>query len=387
MALEGRYISAKHDLVNNSSICKDNRELFGRFFAFQEQKLKRQNGLAALDDPCYKTLIYYTQRFRNVNRWFGNKPWKDLTKEDIQRVYDDLEEGRIRSRRGERFGDRASYYNKVFKSRPFQMVGKADIAREVLEYHGNDSRKEVRFVTEETFKSMVSVLSNPVHLLLLWLAWDIGENINALLQLTKKNFVRQVNPDSREPEYLVHLPKEKLKRTRQTRSEPTLYRETVQFADIVLEKLRDDELVFRFGYRQALKLMHQIVKKVNAKCMPTNDRVSWKDLRSGMACHLLREGWTIDEVNFRLGHKPSSKEIDAYVSYLAIDRRKPKKKLYDTNLQKIQVELSNARGRERLLSGRLQRQGDENKELWQELDQTRKDLAELKRRVERVFSR
>ncbi len=387
MSLGERYERAKAALLGDKSICDDNRKLFAQFFSFEEIKLKRQNSLPSLDEPCYKTLIYYTQRFRNVNKWFRNKPWKDLTREDIQQVYDDLEEGRIRNRRGQRFGDRASYYNKVFKSKPFHLAGKADLARQVMEYHGDKRRKEVRFVTEETFRRMVSVLSKPIHLLLFWLAWDIGENINTLLQLSKKDFIRQVNEDSKDTEYLVNLPREKLKRSRQSRSEPSLYPETATYADMVLKRLKDDEPVFRFGYRQALKLMHQVVRKTGATCMPANDHASWKDLRSGMACHLLRQGWTTDEVNFRLGHTPSSREIDAYVSYLAIDRRKPKKKLYDGNLQRIEGELAQTKQREHLLNERTRRQGEENEALRLELVQTRRDLHDLSKRIERIIPR
>ena len=385
MSQKKSYLRTKEQLLNNLEICKENRELFVRFFAVEEQKLKRKNGLASLDNSCYKTLISYTQRLKNVNNWFHNKPWKDITKLDIDRIYNDLEDGKIKNRRGYRFADRTSYYNKVFKSKPFQLAGKADLAREVIEFSSNP-RKEVSFVNEETFLKMVSVLSKPTHLLLFWLAWDIGENINTLLQLSKKDFIRQINEDTKETEYLVNLPREKLKRSRQSRSEPTLYPETAKYADIVLSGLKESELVFRFGYRQALKLMHNVAKKTGARCVPTNSRVSWKDLRSGMACHLLKSGWTIDEVNFRLGHKPSSKEIDAYVSYLAIDRRKPKKKLFDSNLQAIQNDLEEARKREKLYSERLRRQSEENELMKEELDKTRNDIQALKKIVAGVLA-
>ena len=234
---------------------------------------------------------------------------------------------------------------------------------------------------------MVSVVRNPVHLLLFWIAWDIGENINTLLQLTRRDFIRQINEDTREVEYLVNLPREKLKRSRQTRSEPTLYRETAKYADIILAGLNENDLIFKFGYRQALKLMHAVVKKTHATVMPTNDSVSWKDLRSGMACHLLKSGWTTDEVNFRLGHTASSREIDVYVSYLAIDRRKPKKKIYDGNLQRIEHHLEEARQREKLLNARMRRQGDENDTLKIELNKTRGDLSDLQKKVKTILSK
>ena len=45
-----------------------------------------------------------------------------------------------------------------------------------------------------------------------------------------------------------------------------------------------------------------------ATCIPGGQKVTLKDLRSSMACDLLSKGWTTDEANYRLGHKPSSRE-------------------------------------------------------------------------------
>src|SRR5262245_37891201 len=127
VVLNKTYEQAKAALLADESICSPNRELFRRFFEFEEYKLKRINRLSALDDGCYKTLYNYVLKFRVVNRWFSNKPWVELTKEDITRVYDDLEDGKLTTLKGTRFVDRATYYNKVLKSKPFKMAGKADL--------------------------------------------------------------------------------------------------------------------------------------------------------------------------------------------------------------------------------------------------------------------
>ena len=121
--------------------------------------------------------------------------------------------------------------------------------------------------------------------------------------------------------------------------------------------------------------------------MPGNDMIRWKDLRSGMACHLLKQGWTTDEVNFRLGHKPSSREIDVYVSYLAVDRRKPKKKVYDSSLHKIQLELEASRSRERLAAERFRRHAEDSRLMKSELDRTRRDLEAIEQTVQQVLSK
>ncbi len=115
--------------------------------------IKRCNGLALLDNPCYKTLYEYVIMLRNVNVWFHNKPWKRLTENDIRRVYDDLEDGKIKTSKGLPFKDRASYYNKIIKSKPFRIVGKSEMAKNVIEYYASNKSQDVRFVTEEMWFS------------------------------------------------------------------------------------------------------------------------------------------------------------------------------------------------------------------------------------------
>ena len=301
MSLKERYENRKKELLNDKSICKENLNLFKEFFEWEEEKLKRINGLPEIDDSSYKTLYCYINRLRNVNKWFNNKPWRELTVTEIKEVYKDLEDGKIRNKMGKRFEDRRSYYTKVFKSKPFQIAGKQEEVEQALEFFTDRRKKEVRFVNEENFKKIVSVVSDPVHLALFWLAWDIGENINSLLRLTKRNFKKLVNRDTKEMEYVVHLPQNKLKRSRMARSEPTLYPDTVRYLDMVLEGLNEDDLIFQFGYRQAKKIFDSTAKKSGAKCEPNNEKPTWKDLRSGMACHLFSLGWHSDDINLRLG--------------------------------------------------------------------------------------
>lgn len=379
---EQRYQNAKVNLLEDAGICKENRDLFAEFFEYQENRLKRINGLRKLDNNAYNTLYYYVQRFKNANKWFDNKAWKKLTKEDIKKVYDDLEDGIIKRRDGKPFEDlKSSYYSKVFKSKPFEMAGKLEIAKEVIQY-AKSGVKEVRFILEDDFKKIVNNAYKPHHRLLLWLAWDIGENINALLKLKKSDFCRQQNPYTKEDEYRVNLKKEILKRSRRPRSEITNYNETVELLDSyfgehkcnecngkgkIQEKkcnecngegvktLKDNELLFNFDYRNAKKIVDRAVERAGVKCIPNGEKVTWKDLRSGMACDLLKKGYTTDEVNARLGHKPSSDEIDKYINFLAIDRHTPKKKVHQFEMEKLNEELEEVKKRERL---QLQRNQD-----------------------------
>jgi hypothetical protein len=356
MDLKIRYENAKTKLLNDKSICQENRNLFKEFFVWEQEKLKRINDLPEIDESSYRTLYDYINRFRNVNKWFKNKPWKKLTLAEIKEIYKDLEDGKITNNKGKRFEDRRSYYNKVFKAKPFKLAGKHEEVKQALEFFTDRRKKEVRFVNETNFNKMISVLSKPHHLALFWLAWDVGENINSLLKLTKRNFKRQINRDTKEAEYLIHLPKDKLKRSRITRSEPTLFSETVRYLDIVLEDMNNDDLIFRFGYRQALKIFNSTVKRSGAICEPNGEKPSWKDLRSGMACNLFSLGWHSDDINLRLGHSISSKELDVYLNYMAQNRRRAKKILYNNNLEDVKNDLEEAKQREKLQSNRLERQ-------------------------------
>jgi hypothetical protein len=355
MDYEERYNREKNDLLTNKKICKENRDLFKKFFEWEETKLKRTNNLPKLDEHCYKTLLGYIARFRNVNKWFNNKPWIKLSKQDIQKVYDNLEDGKIKNKYGQRYGDLKSYYGKVFRSKPFELAGKIQLVKEVMEFYRSTPKEDVRYIDEKTFRKIPNVISNPPHKLLVWLAFDIGENVNTLLELSKKDFFRQLNKDSNEFEYRVNLPRGKLKRTRLTRSEITNYKETVELLDIVLSKLNPNDKVFNFEYRQAKKFLDRAVKITSVKCTPNGQSVTWKDLRSSMACDLLLKDWTIDEINARLGHRPSSREIDKYVNFLAIDRHRPKKKIYENTLRKVQEELEETKQKEKLYQDRVNR--------------------------------
>lgn len=352
MSWRDQYAKALPKLLSDASIGDANRQLFADFFAFEEYKLKRCNGLPDLDEGCCKTLYGYILRLRNVERWFGGKPWADLTKDDVRRVYDGLEDGTIRTQGGRPFQDRASYYNKVFKSKPFKLAGKDVLAREVIEF-STTTKQPVRYVTEGSFRSLVARVTNPRHLLLLWLAWDIGENIGTLLKLSPKDVIPQVNRSTGEREYLVHLPQDKLKRSRRSRGEITLYPETAAYLDHALARTDPSGSLFTFGHRFASKVLEAAVKRSGAATMPLGEHVRWKDLRSGMACHLLTHGWTRDEVNARLGHAPSSKTLDAYINFLAIDRAGPKQRLAATAGTSVGAASVGTAAPDRLMAARL----------------------------------
>ena len=93
------------------------------------------------------------------------------------------------------------------------------------------------------------VATKPNHKLLLWLLFDIGENISAILDIQKKNCVKKINNETKQPEYIINLPQDKIKRSRTTRSVLTNFKETTELLDLILEDLKDDDRLFNFGYR------------------------------------------------------------------------------------------------------------------------------------------
>lgn len=374
-----RYLKAKDKLLSDSAICRENRELFSKFFEEEEYKLKRIRNLRALDEGNAKTLYAYVRMFKNANRFFNNKSWIKLTKEDIKKVYDDLEDGIILNRYNKPYQNLSgSYYSKVFKSRPFELAGKIELAKEVIKYTGNNNKEDVRFIQEESFRIIVNSSYKQHHRVLLWLCWDIGENINAILQLKKNDFLRQNNPYTKEPEYRINLRKEILKRSRKARSEITNYPETVELLDLYLKGLEDGVKLFDFEYANAKKIINRLVEKTEIKCIPGGQRTTWKDLRSGMACDLLKKGWTTDEVNARLGHKPSSDEIDKYVNFLAIDRHRPKKKVQQFEMERLNEELQEVKRAEKL---QLMR----NEELNNQLSTMQKTIDEKSKKDDVVY--
>ena len=368
MGKQEQYEKNKAKLLNDKSICKSNRNLYAKYLKEKEYKLKRIRGIPKLSETQYKTLCINIASIKNINLWFKNRDLTKITQADIQGVYDGLEDETLKGIGGKPIKTKSDYYEKYFKSLLFELAGKKEIAKKVMKYYNTSKKEEVRFFDEEIHKKILSVVNTPQQKALCWLAWDIGENIFTLLQLQKKDFIKKKNPDTKEEEYIVNLPLNKIKTGRTTRSEPTNYKETCDFLDIVLSDLKDDDEVFNFQHRQAAKFLSRAVKIVKAKCLPKGQIVTWKDYRSSMACHLLKSGWTTDEIKARLGHKPSSRVLDKYCSYIALGKHTAKKKLFDNILLNVQGELEEAKERERLMSKRQEKLQTQIKEIYIEKD-------------------
>jgi len=107
------------------------------------------------------------------------------------------------------------------------------------------------------------------------------------------------------------------------------------------------------------------------KCSPNGETPSWKDLRSGMACNLHLLGWLVQDINLRLGHSVFSKWLDAYINYLAINRKRDIKTHFDSNLKELQDTLEESKFREKLVSQRLERLKEELNDLKKNLNSSK----------------
>ena len=200
----------------------------------------------------------------------------------------------------------------------------------------------VKYISVEDWEKLHVMATEPLHKALLWMAWDIGENVKSLLCLKKRDCKRKIGKEDNEPYYDIHLYKEILKKNRVARTERTMFPETALFLNMILENKKDDDLVFGIVYMQATNIYKKIMKQTGIKCTPGKEKSTLKDLRSGCAMRLLDAGWTIEQINMRLGHHPTSRELERYVTYSTSSRSKPIELTTASNQLNMQKELKKA---------------------------------------------
>ena len=79
-------------------------------------------------------------------------------------------------------------------------------------------------------------------------------------------------------------------------------------------------------------------------------------------------------------------EIDKYVSWLALDQQRPKKRMFESSLEEIQNGLEEAKRREKLTAERLKRQSEERSLLRQEMENTKRMLQDLQSAIRNVIT-
>jgi len=394
MGLKERYYKCKEALLTDKNICRQNKDWYNEIFKFFERKLKRKNNLSELDEGCYKTLSLYVDCCRRTEKYFNGKKGTDFSEADITKVYDGLEDGKILPN-----GDRVKYYNSFMKSKPFDLIGKKDIAKKVIEYTNKQS-DEVRFFSPETYLKIFQEIISLEHKVSTQIAWDITENMTSILKLKKKNCKRKINEDGN-PEYHIILGKEILKRSRTQRTEITFFPETTQLIDRLLERgkiikneyskdkkgkpilskpkpvytpYEEEDFLFNFGQRQAQVFWKRACIKAGATLEDKPNIPYIKDIRSSSACNYLDLGLNADEIKSRLGHKPSSRVLDKYVTYKAMDKTKPRKRIFESSIQELELKLKKSNERTEIQKREFE---EKSKKMQEQINFLMENLAEL----------
>lgn len=379
MVFKERYERRKQELINNKDIKPINRRKFKDILDYLEKKLRRKNGLETNDEANYKTLLTYIDKCRNINKWFLNKDLTKITETDIKRVYEGLEDGILKPN-----GDRANYYAKFMKSKPFEILGKKEIAIKVIEYTFF-KKPEVEFITEEDFRNIMNFITNLDVKILLWLLIDYGENIFSMLQLVSNDCEIIRNLTTGEEEVKINFRKDIIKRSRTPRALFNNYVETAKLLIPIIRSKDKFDLLFTVNRRTIEKQFKTACEKANVKLRPKNEEIpTLKHLRNSMMNDLLVKGFSTDEIKKRAGHKPSSNVIDRYVTYHALNDKPMKKKFIQGQTEKFSEDLEKFRFQDKIKSQEIESLKQDFEDFKQEMKQQQKIF--LKQLVEQYVS-
>lgn len=296
---------------------------------------------------------------KNILYWFNDRSLQEITKEDIKQVYEGLEKGTLRTLYGKQLtpASRNDYYKKMFKGGLFRYLGKDDLAREVILRRFNQEQ-DVRFFDYNTFLKIVEHTRLTTHRLAFWLAYDIGMEGKALLQLRKADFSLHEDEELGWF-YRVHIPNEISKKSRARRDVDVFFNRTNELLKPHLEQLGSNDLLFNFGLRNLEKALSTIVKKHDLRTFSTGELISLKDFRSSVATYFLQEFYPTGFIKKRLGHSPSSPVIDRYASYLGLDERKQRKRAAQIDLKNYQEQYNKLQEETRALRAQNQQLEEE----------------------------
>lgn len=315
-----RYENRKQKILNSLEFNSINKKLFFEWLNKKEEKLKNQKGREETDKIRWsKTLNKYLDFFVGIDKWF-KKPFNELTEEDLIKVREDLEEGRITNKKGEKFSQstRLDYYNKVFKSNFFEFLGLKEIAKKIFVLEREEDA-EVKFFTKEDLDQMTKFSNNIRNKMFLYFLFDTGVRIGTALNIQIKDCEERHNIETKQDYFLIHINKEYTK-SKIDSTISLLLPETNELLSTYLKnKKKTKELLFQFSYSNARKLIERVSRVAKIKTKPENKEVSIHDFRKSCATYFLSKKYSIDFVRKRLGHKPSSTVIDKYVNYLGLN--------------------------------------------------------------------
>lgn len=351
-------------------IKEKNLEYARKWLTQKEERLSFQNGTEKVSQiRNAKTLYKNIMMLKNVLYWFNNYDLKKITKSDIKHIFMNLEKNNLKSRSGKTLtsGGKSEYYTKMFKGNNtfFAYLKKNNLAKEVIirKYTENE---EVRFFDYETFKTIESNAITKDHKLCFWLLYDTGSEISALCQLTKSDFIKEID-NNKNTYYKIKISKDISKKSRTKRYIDLIYPETNQLIETHLKNLKEDELIFKFQPPAIYRALKLIIKKHNLRTKgDTSKEITTKDFRSSCATRLMSAyNYQPHEVKIRIGHRLSSNTIDRYISFLNLDQKKKRKEIQNMNYQELQENFNKLKA----ISINQQKEINHLKENWKKLSE------------------
>lgn len=288
----------------------------------REKQSQDERGYSELAQKrYYKTLNKVFTYLLNILKWFNPYELKDLTQENIYKVYTDLEQDKLTSITGKILEENSKkdIYSKELKNGFFEFIEKSHIARKVIKRIYREY-KVVSYFTYDDIVRMSNATKRKDYELLLWLMFDTGIEINTILQLEKKHFLKKENY------WYLNVPLDISKASRQPRNILIYQNSTIDLLNSTLPSLNDNDKLFKFGYRNANKLIKAVSEKTNTKTKPNKEIVKPHDFRRSMTMFFVNIEWNKIDILARLGQKPSSTEIDHYFNASGIDQERLVKK-------------------------------------------------------------
>lgn len=324
--------------AHNIELNINNRDLVVKWINHKKLELENVNGYEKEAQVRYYNTLYkqLTTYMVNVLYWFNHKNLQDITSEDIKKIYVGLEEGSLATIKGRKnlsYRTRKDFYGRVFKGGFFKFIGKDKMAEKVIKRKFVEA-SEVKFFEFKILKIITDNTATNSHRLAFWLMFDTGIEVKALCQLTKKDF--EWIKEEKDSYYMLHVEKNISKKSRRKRDIYVHFNETNVLLKTHLKRLENDEKLFNFKPPALYHALKKVVDEFKLTTRPGGKSITLKDFRSSMATYFLSQGFSTDFVKQRLGHAPSSTEIDRYVNYLGISQKKQRKKAKEIELKDIQ---------------------------------------------------
>ncbi len=327
-----KYQTSRESINTDVRILESNKKIILAWLERKEEDLKTRKGQDFTASIRWaKTMNKYVVLLKNFGHWI-QKPFQEITQEDLQQLYKDLETGKIKSKKGVPFSKstRQDYYNKLFKGDFFDFINKIEIAKKVFRME-KDPDEHVKFFLKSDLDKMLKFTTKTRNKFFLTLLFDTGVRVGTALNLRKKDIEKRFNQETKEYFYLIHIRKEYTK-SRREENIGTWLPETTELLDQYLEEVaKDDDLLFNFSYQNARKLVTRVSIKGGIITKPDNESITLHDFRRSSATYWLTKKVSIDSIKKRLGHRPSSTVIDKYVSYLGINEEQIVTELQEKN--------------------------------------------------------